>query len=335
MTIDPDAIPFGDPLLDATPPWASEPWSRFRDASTEPLRYLVADLWPEGALGFVSAPPKAGKTWVGLALSIAVATGRPLFGTYAIPEPRVVVYIALEGHRSALRARIAALARGVGIDPDGGDLDLLRPLYRPRPFNLANVDLVAPLVHDAYLADAGLVVIDVLRQASRGTRESSADDFAVIRDNLEPLLAERRSVAILHHFGKLTELSKERTPGERMAGSGAMYGALDVGWFITKSEGGARRLRLEVEARDFATPDPIGLALVGTGSGAYGGFAYADTATFEVDATIVVERDRVGQLDALFADEKWRTSPNASVTSATTRTKSGPRLGVIPSGSFG
>src|SRR5205823_4405948 len=114
-----------------------------------------------------------------------------------------------------------------------------------------------------------------------------------IRDALEPLQAEKRSAALLHHFGKLNETQKERSPGERMVGSGAMEGALDVGIYITKSDAGARRLRLEFEARDFATPDPIGIAIAGTGRGEHGGFTYLDRADFILDASAADDRDLV------------------------------------------
>jgi hypothetical protein len=288
-------------------PWRSQPWSMFRDESTAPMRFLVDELWPEAALGFVSAPPKAGKTWVALALALSIATGSPLFGAYTVSAARDVLYVALEGHRKALRARIGALARGIGVDPDTDQLDRLHLLYRPRPFNLADPELADPLIDEAEAVDAALVVVDVLRQATRGVKEASAEDFATIRDNLDPLQRDGRSVALLHHFGKLTELTKERTPGERMAGSGAMYAALDVGLFITESKGGARRLRLEVEARDFASPDPIGVELAGTGSGPHGGFVYTDTATCELDATVVEQPDLVSKLDDLFRDGVWRT----------------------------
>lgn len=289
--------------------WRSLPWSTFRDEATDELRFLIAGLWPEGSLGFISAPPKKGKTWVGIGLALAIATGRPLFGEYAVEEPRPVLYIALEGARSGLRARIGALARGLGIDPDWDDLDRLHIAYRPRPFNLADPELAALLVDEARSVDAALVVVDVLRQAVRGVNESSAEDFATVRDALEPLLAESRSVAVLHHFGKLSETQKERTPGERMAGSGAMYGALDVGLFITRSENGARRLRLELEARDFATPDALGVVIVGSGSGEHGGFTYRDAAEFVLDASAAEERDHAAELEALFHDGEWRTEP--------------------------
>jgi hypothetical protein len=126
------------------------------------------------------------------------------------------------------------------------------------------------------------------------------------------MLAAGRSVALLHHFGKLSETQKERSPGERMAGTGAMYGALDVGFLITRSESGARRLRVEIEARDFAAPDALGIVIGGTGSGAHGGFTYTDTATLALDPTAAAERDLADELETLFGDRVWRTVTQAA-----------------------
>jgi len=292
-------------------PWSSETWAQFRDASSDDPRWLVEGLLPEGVLAFVSAPPKRGKTWYALALSLSIASGRPLFGEYAIPEPRPILYVALEGARTALRARIGALARGLGIEPAGDELRRLHLLYRPRPFDLADLAAASWLREEADELEAAFVVVDVLRLAAK-INENSAEDFARVRDSLEPMLVAGRSVAPLHHFGKLTDTQKERSPGERMAGTGAMHGAADVAFYITKSESGTRRLRVEIEARDFAAPEALGVAIVGTGSGEHGGFRYVDRAQFVLDPTAAEDRDLVAELEELFGDEKWRTREEAS-----------------------
>ena len=294
------------------PPWRSTPWGKFRDESAAEPAWLVSGLLPEGSLVFVAAPPKRGKTWLALGLGLSVATRCDLFGEFTIPEPRTVLYVALEGARSAIRARIGALARGLGIDPGGEGLERLHVLYRPRPFDLAKPELADMLCREAAELGAALVVVDVLRSAAR-FKENAADEFALVRDGLEPLLGAGCTVALLHHFGKLTEAQKERTPGERMAGTGAMHGALDVGFFITKSESGARRLRVEIEARDFATPEALGVVILGSGSGEHGGFTFGDVATFALDASAAEDRDLVAELEELFArDGVWRTVKEAA-----------------------
>jgi RecA-family ATPase len=312
-----EAAPSTDGQVAGERPWRSITWSTFRDTSPPAHKWLVDGLLPAGVLCFVAGPPKRGKTWVGLGIAIAIALGRPLapepdtgqdepFAGFAIPHARDVLYVALEGSQTGLRTRIGALARGYGVDPDADQLERLHMLYRPRPFDLAELAGAAWLVQEADELDAALVVVDVLRAAARFD-ENAAADFAKIRDRLDPLLALERTVMLAHHFGKLTDTQKERSPGERMAGTGAMYGALDVGLLITKSEDGARRLRVDVEARDFAAPDALGLVIDGDGTGKHGGFTYADTATLVTDATAAAARDVAGEVEKLLLkDLRWR-----------------------------
>jgi AAA domain/Toprim-like len=288
-------------------PWRSVPWSTFRDTAPPAHRWLVDGLLPAGVLCFVAGPPKRGKTWIGIGLALSLALGRPFADdAYPVPAPLHVLYVALEGSQTGLRTRIGALARGAGVDPDGHELERLHMLYRPRPFDLAELATSDWLLEEAIDVDAQLVFVDVLRAAAR-FQENVAEDFARIRDHLEPLLAGERTVALLHHFGKLTETQKERSPGERMAGTGAMYGALDVGFLITRSDHGAREMRVDVEARDFAAPDALGLVIDGEGSGKHGGFTYADRATLLLDEAAAGREDLVALTVELLADERWRS----------------------------
>jgi hypothetical protein len=268
-------------------PWHAQTWAEFRDATPPAFTWLIDELLPAGALAFVAGPPKKGKTWIGLLLSLVVASGRPLLDTYTVPEAQAVLYAALEGSATGLRARIGALSRGLELDPDGDDLARLHVLYRPRPFNLADLADATWLADESDQLDARLVVVDVLRAAAR-FQENSAEDFARIRAGLDPLLAAGRTVLLLHHFGKASDTLRERSPGERMAGTGAMYGALDVGYLIAQSSDGATRMRVDVEARDFAAPDALAIQLTGNGSGPHGGFTYTDTVTVRPDTGDVV-----------------------------------------------
>ena len=164
---------FTGPTHVVTPPsapWRSQLWSEFRDRAPSEQEWLVEGLLTPEALLFIAGPPKKGKTWQALALSISIATGRKLYGEYEIPEPRDVLYVALEGSKAGLRARIGAVARGMGLDPDSGDLDRLHMLYRPRPFDLAEIGAGEWLREEAKRVGARFVVVDVLRQAARSTR---------------------------------------------------------------------------------------------------------------------------------------------------------------------
>jgi hypothetical protein len=289
----------GDDLEQPQRPLLVETWVQFRDAAEDEISCLVEGIWPEGSLGFIASAPKKGKTWLGLSLALSVATGRAFLGQYAIPGARPVYYLALEGHRTALVHRIGALARGLGVDPSGPDaIGNLHLSYRPRGINLADPAWVQHLLDAVEPLDAALVVVDVLRAGAR-IRENEASDFADLRATLQPLLDEGRSIALLHHFTKLSEISKERTPAERMSGSGAMYGAMDVGVFITGSDDHARRLRVAFEARDLTPPDDQGVILHGTGTGHNGGFSFRDAAHWmaavapDDDSTLTVSAEEI------------------------------------------
>lgn len=284
-----------NPIPDTSEPSAGEPpaprsrspvvletWREFSDKATENVPCLVEGLWPERSLGFIASPPKKGKTWIALSLALSLATGVPFLDSFPIPQKRNVMYLALEGHRAALRARLACLARGMGTNPDVDPLDRIRLVYKPRGINISDPEWARHIIDAAASMDADLVIVDVLRAAAL-MKENAADDFATLRANLADLLDNGTSLAFLHHFTKTSETSKERTPMERMSGSGAMGGAMDVGLFITGSDDGARRLRIEFDIRDIATPDMTGVRLHGDGTGANGGFTHRDKAWWVKD----------------------------------------------------
>jgi hypothetical protein len=274
----------------AAPSLSVESWSEFHSLAGARVPMLVRDLWPEQSEGFIGGPPKSGKTWLGLALALSVATGRPFLGRFDVPQARPVLYVALEGARAALRDRVGCLGRGLGLDPDpkGEALARFHITYKPRGINLAEPAWALALLERACACEAALVVVDVLRRAAI-YRENVAEDWLALVHNLEPLAEHGASVALLHHYGKLTELQGERAPAERMSGTGAMFGTLDAGIFITASRERGRLLRVEFEARDLAAPEPVGLALEGEGSGPNGSFLETDTASFVVRADVPAE----------------------------------------------
>ena len=209
------------------PPIPLETWLEFASKAEEHIPCIVEGLWPEGALGFVGSAPKKGKTWLALSLALSVATGRHFLNIYPVSRPRKVLYLALEGHRASIKTRVGCLARGIAQDPDL-EIPNLQFTYKPRGLNIADPVWSQHVIDAANSIQAELVIVDVLRAAAL-IKENAQEDFAALRSNLAELLEDGRSLAFLHHFTKTSETSKERTPGERMSGSGAMYGALDIG----------------------------------------------------------------------------------------------------------
>jgi len=262
------------------PPGASliTPWSDFDALATSGMRFRVAGIWPADGLGFIAAAPKHGKTWLALALAISVATGRPFLGQHAV-EPCPVVYVALEGSPGGLRARIGAIARGMGVNPDSDELRrALHLAYKPRGLNLSDPAWAQRLTTDVEAHQAGLVIVDVLRRAAT-IRESGdgVGDFAGLLRNLEPLQDHGRSLVFCHHFRKDGKNDDEVATGQRMAGTGSLHGHYDAALYITSYEQHSREMRVEVDGRDFTPPRPFRVAIQGTTSGPYG-YVYEDAA---------------------------------------------------------
>ena len=237
------------------------------------------------------APPKKGKTWLGLGLALALATGQAAPRQYRVPEARDVLYVALEGSRVGIRARIGALARGLELDPDGDALDRLHLLYRPRPFDLADAwQATADWLRDeAARVDAALVVIDVLRAAAR-FKENDAEDFARVRDALDPLLDE---LVARSRCSTTSGSSPRRRRSARPASAwpaparctarstSASYHQVGERCAPTARRSRGPRLR---RARRLGV-------VVGDRPGEHGGFTYTDTATLALDPTAAEERD--------------------------------------------
>lgn len=88
---------------------------RFMAASYPPPSWFISGLLPEG-LTLLFAPPKSGKTYLGLSLAVSLATGTSALNHFAT-MPSGVFYHALEDSESVTQPRIAAMLRTRGLEP--------------------------------------------------------------------------------------------------------------------------------------------------------------------------------------------------------------------------
>jgi RecA-family ATPase len=101
----------------------SEPW--YLDAADllgrddpGPTPWLVEKLIVDRSLTAVVGRWKTTKSYGVLDICIAIATGHPAFGVFAIPEPGPVMSVNEESGEAALWRRLDALCRGRAIDPE-------------------------------------------------------------------------------------------------------------------------------------------------------------------------------------------------------------------------
>lgn len=109
--------------------------------SNNPRRLLLEPVIPEGALAWLYAREKVGKTWLALSIAQVISQGGTL-GPWQVPKPASVLYIDGEMHPDDLQTAIAKVARGqgshatVGFDAlcakkvKGGVIDLLDPIWQ-------------------------------------------------------------------------------------------------------------------------------------------------------------------------------------------------------------
>lgn len=210
-----------EPLDEATPAPAAAPaasilidWAEFwrRDHASE--EWLAWPLLPAGRQVALYAPAKTGKSIVTLAVTAALATGRPILG--ADPAPPVdVLYLDYEMTESDLYERLDALGYGPSVDMSRlhyASLPSLPPL---------NTDLGAQAVRQLALdVHARCVIVDTTGRAVDGDENDSGPyrDFA----RHTGLTLKAAGIALL----RTDHAGKDRAKGQR--GSSAKNDDVDV-----------------------------------------------------------------------------------------------------------
>jgi AAA domain len=184
---------------------------------TETTSWLVDKHLPMAGLSLIAGKPKAGKSTLARCLALAVARGLSWLGMPTVQGD--VLYLALEEKRDEVRAHFAAMgadsANPVHIYCAPSPQDGLEQLR-------AAADRYRPV----------LIIIDPL---FRFIRVPDSNDYAVVSAALEPLLTLAREtkahVMAVHHMGK-----GERTGGDAILGSTAIFGSVDTALLLRRSE---------------------------------------------------------------------------------------------------
>src|SRR3954452_22853160 len=97
---------------EAEAPWFESAADLLAEPDPGATPFLVEELFVEGAIVACVGSPKNGKTWTLLDIAIAVASGEPALGRFAVPTPGPVLLILEESGRAALHRRLDMLVRG-------------------------------------------------------------------------------------------------------------------------------------------------------------------------------------------------------------------------------
>lgn len=219
--------------------------------------WLVTDLWGQGAVGILGGHPKSCKSWLGLELAVAVASGQPCLSRFSVDKPGAALVYLAEDSLPMVRARLASICEARGIELASLELHVITsPSLR--------LDSSADCSRLAVTLERlrpRLLVLDPLVRLHR-LDENNAQEMSGILSELREL--QRRfdvAIVLVHHARKRTAAS----PGEALRGSSDLYAWTDVTANVARSAEG--QLVLTVEHRSAPSPEPITLALVSRADG--------------------------------------------------------------------
>src|SRR6266516_1820059 len=205
-----------------------------------PVKWAIPDILPEG-LTLLAGKPKLGKSWLALAMALAVASGGVALGTYPVSQGEVL-YLALEDNERRLQSRARQLLASMSSVPNTISFELRWP----------RLDQGGLTYLEEYLQthpDVRLVVIDTWARVSPKAQHRQRSQYEEDYEALTPLkhLADTYRVSILavHHLRKMgaDDVLDEIT------GSIGVTGAVD-GALILKRERGQGEATLFVTGRD-------------------------------------------------------------------------------------
>lgn len=221
----------------------------FEDPSAD---WLIEGLWADRAVGCLGGTPKSCKTWLALEMAVAVASGQPCLGRFAVPRRGpVLLYCAEDGAR-AIQQRVAGLARARGLDFDRLGIGWMRAegLSLDEPTHLRRLSATIGNTHPR------LVILDPLVRLHRGD-ENSATAIADLLGGLRELQRMHgTAILLVHHVRK----SGASEPGQALRGSGDLHAWGDSNAYLVRREG---RLVLVLEHRAHPAPDPVEVRLEG------------------------------------------------------------------------
>lgn len=200
-------------------------------------RWAIPGILPEG-VSILAGRPKLGKSWLALAVAIAVGAGGRALGKIDV-KAGSVLYIALEDTKRRLQDRLRKLC------PKGAPARLHLVTTWPRLHEGGAERLRAWI--DAH-PDARLIVIDTLERIRRSRTANGnlyGEDTQAIAD-VQALAAQRGiAIVLIHHVRK----GEAEDPLEMVSGSFGLTGAADAVIVLSRGRGQADAI-LSVTGRD-------------------------------------------------------------------------------------
>lgn len=203
----------------------------------EPVQYIIENMIPQG-LTLLAGKPKAGKSWLALDISSAVAEGGSVLTNEAAVQGDVL-YAALEDTARRMQSRLTLQREGKAWPKGLTFWHEMKPLDQGGEVELRNWIAAHP--------NAKLIIIDVLNRV-RPMKSKGEDSYAYDMRSLSPLkaIADDFNIAVIviHHTRKMEALD----PFDTVSGTLGLTGTADT--ILIFGPSGSGVLTLSGQGRD-------------------------------------------------------------------------------------
>lgn len=198
-----------DAEIEAIQPALFRPWVQTDLAAIPFPHFVYSDFYARGYTSVTLAAPKVGKSMLGLAEAVDIATGRGLLTGYE-REPQKVVYFNAEDDQDVINSRVAALLSHYGIPQS----EIVGRLFPTSGVDLADFYMVSGqegVINEALFVSiekfceaegADALIFDPLQDLSRSPETNEV--FRLLGQRLRRM-ATKTSVALglIHHTRKV------------------------------------------------------------------------------------------------------------------------------------
>jgi len=212
--------------------------------------WLVQHLWSAAAVGVIGGPPKACKSWLGLEMAVAVASGTACLQRFPVDTPGPVVAYLAEDALHAVRNRVDQLCQHRGLSLDQLDLHVVTA-----PSLRLDLEQDREALEQTLTAlKPKMLLLDPLVRLHR-LDENSAADISGLLGFLRHLNRQHDlAIVLVHHMAKRAR----QDPGMALRGSSDLFAWIDSGCYLGRR---GEQLRLTVQHRAAPAPEPMLLKL--------------------------------------------------------------------------
>lgn len=215
--------------------------------------WMIQQLWASQAVGVIGGPPKAGKSWLGLDMAVAVVSGTACLGRFPVDHTGPALVYLAEDALHDVRDRIRQLAQHRGLTLS--QLTDLHVITAPS-LRLDVDDDQQALTRTIEDIKPRMLLLDPLVRLHR-LDENSAADISQLLGFLRHLNRHLHiAIILVHHMAKRAR----HDPGQALRGSSDLYAWIDSACYLIHRQD---HLQLSIQHRAAPAPEPMKLKLEG------------------------------------------------------------------------